>query len=491
VEARRHRRSPGLALSVRGRDLALLAVLTAIGFLLRLLASQESLYADELFTYSIVTQPTLAEVLDQIEVTENTPPGFYLLGWLAAKIHEPTLFARLPSMVFGAAAVPAVYLLTRSIGGRRAGLLAAALIAVAPFAVFFGSEARAYAMLTCLLPLSTLALLRAVESDRGVRWWVLYWLAATAALYSHYIAVFTLALQACWALWLARARWQSIVVANAAVGLAFLPWFVTTDGNKSLARAIEVLHPLTVENVLRDTGQALVGHPAAPLGDLPGALGLGMLALAAAIAVFAHLRGPKEAAAGPSRRHLGLTAALVAGPLAATLVYSLIDISLFIPRNLIVVVPYACVLAGLAIGGLAKPKAAAAGALAVGAMLLGSIEALLEYPRPDLRGAAELIEDRSRPGTPVIEPLFAGPGPTRPPSLDIYLDSAYPLTSGFPSAEDWPRTRVVYTVVLDIPLLRRRLDGAARRVGAALVDRTVLDGLADISVSRYERSRRG
>jgi hypothetical protein len=47
----------------------------------------------------------------------------------------------------------------------------------------------------------------------------------------------------------------------------------------------------------------------------------------------------------------------------------------------------------------------------------------------------------------------------------------------------------VYAVALDIPLLHRRIDGAARKVGAALVDRTVLDGLADIAVSRYERSR--
>jgi mannosyltransferase len=434
----------------------------------------------------------LPEVLDEIEVSENTPPGFYLLAWLAAKIHDPALFARVPSMVFGAAAVPAVYFLTRSIGGRRAGIIAGGLIAVAPFAVFFGSEARAYAMLTCLLPLSTLALLRAVESDRGARWWALYWLAATAALYSHYIAVFTLGLQAGWGLWLARARWRPIVVTNGAVALAFLPWLVMMDSNKGLARAIEVLHPLTVENVLRDTGQALVGHPAAPLSDLPGALGLAMLALAATIAVFGHVRGPNQAAARPRRRHLGLMTALVAGPLAATLIYSLIDISLFIPRNLIVVVPYACALAGLAIGGLAKPKAAAAGGLAVGAMLLGSVEAMVEYPRPDLRGAAELIEDRSGPGTPVVEPvLFGGPGRLRPPSLEIYLDSAYPLIRQFPSAEDWPGSRVAYAVVLDIPVLRRRLDGAARRVGATLVDRTVLDGLADISVSRYEKARQG
>ena len=54
--------------------------------------------------------------------------------------------------------------------------------------------------------LSTLALLRAVRPGASRAWWGIYALAAAGAAYSHYTAIFVLAGQAIWSLWLARDR---------------------------------------------------------------------------------------------------------------------------------------------------------------------------------------------------------------------------------------------------------------------------------------------
>src|SRR5436190_240162 len=82
------------------------------------------------------------------------------------------------------AAAPALYLLGRQTVGRAAAVLGAAILAVGPFAVFYGVEARPYATMAFFVVVSTLALLRAVATGTWW-WWLAYALAAAAAAYSH------------------------------------------------------------------------------------------------------------------------------------------------------------------------------------------------------------------------------------------------------------------------------------------------------------------
>src|SRR5438874_2417330 len=81
----------------------------------------------------------------------------------------------------------------------------AALVAIAPFAIFYSTEARAYGTLAFLVAFSTYALLRALESSER-RWWVAYGVASCAALYAHYTAIFPLAAQVAWAAFVHRDR---------------------------------------------------------------------------------------------------------------------------------------------------------------------------------------------------------------------------------------------------------------------------------------------
>ena len=84
--------------------------------------------------------------------------------------------------------------------GRKAGVVAAALTALAPFMIFYSSEARAYQLAIVLVLLSTLALLNAVRDGR-TGWWVAYAACSCAAVYTHYTSAFPLAAQLLWVLW--------------------------------------------------------------------------------------------------------------------------------------------------------------------------------------------------------------------------------------------------------------------------------------------------
>jgi mannosyltransferase len=482
----------------------LLVVIAVVALALRSIAAQQSLFGDELFTYFITSSHSLSGVVDRYELTENTPPVFYVLGWLSGKLGDPTVLIRLPSVLSGAAAVPILYLLGTRLKGPRAGLIAAALIAVLPFAVFYGSEARAYGLLLFLLPVSTLALLRALEDYRAL-WWVVYWLAASLAIYTHYIAGLVIALQAVWAL-LATPRfwrWRAVLAVNAAVLLTFAPWLGRLDNSTDGLKAFAVAHPLTAENVATDPLRVAFGHPFLSVEQVPGLISLFTVIAAAGIALVALIavtvrRGPRtdEPLTGASllsRNEVRLMALLVVGPPLITLAYSLEATSIFAARNLISTLPYVCVLAAVLITALPRRAAPVVATLTVLAALLGSVRMLADNARPDLHAAADLIETHSPPGTRVIEPM---PFAVRPLSEDlaIYLDDRYPLSHDLVDLSAAPlgtgavlRGKDVWVVVPN-PGLRSWVDAWAQAVGAKLREAHTIQGLDDVYVALYRRS---
>ncbi len=85
------------------------------------------------------------------------PPGYYLLlaGW-EDFAGASDLALRLPSALFGALAAALVYAIGSRFFGRWVGLVAAVLAAANPFQVWYGQEARMYAMLGAVSAASVL-----------------------------------------------------------------------------------------------------------------------------------------------------------------------------------------------------------------------------------------------------------------------------------------------------------------------------------------------
>jgi 4-amino-4-deoxy-L-arabinose transferase-like glycosyltransferase len=480
------------------------AAVTVIGLVLRWIGARESLSGDELFTYWEVSPSSLGQVFDRTEVWENSPPVYLILAWLAGKVGDPATWIRLPSVLAGAAAVPTLYLLGEQISGRRAAVLAAALFAVMPFAVFYGSEGRPYSLLLLLVTLSTLSLIKALGSRRPLPWWVVYWAACVAALYTHYIAGIAIALQAIWALATQVDRRREVFAANAAAFVAFVPWWPQVMDNTNLVRAIEALHPLTLDNVLVDPLRLGFGHPYTGFDQVPGWIGIFLFCVAGTTIAWGYLRPLLAPRATPARLRwrldglidlprIGLLLALqTAGTLAVILVYSEIaHDSIWEPRDLITVLPYLCLLAGIACAGLPDRFAVVAGGSLVLASLLGSVQMLVSYPRPDLRAAANAIAGRAPQGASVVQPppAFLSAAPQLE-GLAIYVDGRVPISRPR-SASEWPRGRPVYAVVTGFQIRPnyerelRQVDSIGRRAGARLLGTTYYDGFPKVTVRRY------
>src|SRR5262245_8598202 len=141
-------------------------IIAALSALIRLPGlGSHWLNPDEGVHASIAALPTLAEVA--AELPDHTdPPGFFLpLRLVALHTTEPA-WLRLPSLCFGALAVLGVYAVGRRAFGTATGLVAAALLAVAPGEIALSQLVRQYTLQHALLAFALAALLGFLATGR-------------------------------------------------------------------------------------------------------------------------------------------------------------------------------------------------------------------------------------------------------------------------------------------------------------------------------------
>lgn len=406
-----------------------LAAVTAVAFALRLDGLHESLFGDELYTQRIVSQGSLSEVLDSVAGSAITPPLHYVLAWASVRLGDDETTIRLPSLLLGTGGVPLTYFLGREVAGRMAGLLAAATMALSPLAIFFSTEARTYATVLFLVPLSTLALLRAVETRRAA-WWSLYAVAAALALYAHYTAVAPVAAQAAWALWHERASPRRALIAHVAIALVYLPWLPQLLGqDRSGGTAqIEAIRPLSLESVGDAAGRLMVGHQLVGLGEIPGPFfawlfGAAVVVLAAGVALS---RG--NANAERSLGRVGLLVLLALSTPAAALVYSLVGNDIFTARNLLASLPALVVLLALLVVRLPAPVATPVATVMLLAFGMGAWRTLdPDRDRPPFGQAADFLDRRAHTDDPVVEVVFVAYRGLFTHHLDVHFDAPHPI----------------------------------------------------------------
>lgn len=426
------------ALSSEGLEVwVTLAALTTAGLVLRAIDMGQSLYGDERYTYSIVTANGASGVWHQVYTTSITPPLHYYLAWLAIKLGgSATVMVRVPSLVLGTAAILLVFAIGRRVGGSAVGLVAAGLLALSPFAIFYSTEARAYETVVFLIAVGIYALLRA-HDGRWTGWWALYALASCAALWAHYTAVFVLIACALWSFACRPSTRRQLVLAETAIVLLYLPWlpgYIHQRHNSGL-QLFNQFSSLTPGTVAGFPLRTLVARPYVALTTLPGTLGLVLIGLLIALAAAAAARRPRlspRLSWLASERGLMLILAL-ATPVGLVL-YALAGTTLFASdRELSASEPALVVLVALVLVGLARAvnrRLAVALLAAAGAVFAATAvrSAGSTYQRPPYNAVAAYL-DHIGGASPVVEEALAvsADARLRGSTLSLYLHRARPL----------------------------------------------------------------
>jgi mannosyltransferase len=211
-----------------------LAALIVLAAALRLATlDEQSFWYDEAFTPVHVLHSGLGATLRAVVHHENTPPLWYLIAWADARLFgDGALALRLPSAIAGILTVPVVWATAERLAGRRAALIAAALVAVNPLFVWYSQEARAYGLFVLMTALAMLCFVRALDAPSPRRL-AAFALTGALALLTHYFAVFLLVPMALWLLLDGRARRATLLAlgALAAVGLALIPLISAQGGH--------------------------------------------------------------------------------------------------------------------------------------------------------------------------------------------------------------------------------------------------------------------
>ena len=406
---------------------AVVAALTAIGAIVRLPMLHDSVFADELSTYWIVSDRSLGQVVSTIHTdAEITPPLYFVLAWLATRVEMSSEMLRLPSFVAGVAAIPLVYLLGVRTVGRWAGAVAAALIGLSPFMIFYSTEARGYEVMVALVLCSTLALLAAVDDGRA-RWWVLYAISSCAAAYTHYTAVFALAAQVAWLVWTHPEARRAAMVANVGAVIGFAPWItgLIADLHSPTTKILAILAPFTPHTVTTSLAHSTVGYPfeKVRLSSLPGVPGLALIATGVAVALVGWAvsswgrRGERRRL---DRRLVLIVALALSAPVGEALV-SAIGSDIFGTRNLAVSLPALALVAATLLVATPLPFRVVPVTLVLAGFGIVAVKMTQPgYQRPQTRAAAEFINREASPGDAVIDAIGLSPGPLI--ALDLSLN---------------------------------------------------------------------
>jgi mannosyltransferase len=179
-----------------------------------------SLWLDEAATAAIASQHGAA-LWSAIARDGGNMLGYYaLLHVLVSWFGDGTLVLRVPSALAAGAATGAVGLLGLRLFDRRVAIAAGLLTAVSLPLVFWGQDARGYALMVALVAGSFVAFVALVEDRKGA--WIAYVALTSLAVYASFIAILVIPTQILALLW-RRHVWRRVAAAIAVCGLSWIP----------------------------------------------------------------------------------------------------------------------------------------------------------------------------------------------------------------------------------------------------------------------------
>ena len=230
---------------LRTFSLVALSAATALAFAARAYRLEaQSIWLDEGLSV-LFARPELGNLLPKLVTDDIHPPLYVLLlhFWLQVA-GDGEFGVRFLSLLFGVLLVPLVYRMAvdlfagsdeKGAQARLSGLVAALLVALSPFLVYYSQEARNYIVVAFWTSLSTWLLWRALVAGGG-RWWWLYSVASALSLYTHYYAGFVLLAQSLYVL-LSWSRWRpllrSFALAMLGTAVLYAPWLIGLWGQVS------------------------------------------------------------------------------------------------------------------------------------------------------------------------------------------------------------------------------------------------------------------
>lgn len=194
-------------------------VILIAGFILRMVLINQSFWLDEAISALTALKPFPAQFTEIYN--DFQPPLYYILLHFWMKIgFSQEWFLRFPSVIFGLLTVGVVYKFTKELLGEKEALIAAFMLSLSQFHVYYSQELRMYSLLCFLTLLSTWLFYRSK--------WILYTLVNIVGMYTSYMYFLILVPHLIWYIykyWGKRKLSLEIAISYLAAGISYLPWW--------------------------------------------------------------------------------------------------------------------------------------------------------------------------------------------------------------------------------------------------------------------------
>ena len=460
--------------------LVLITFIMLAGLALRLVQiDREALWADETLTLLIANWPARSLLFDPVEAS---PAVYYLLTKWLIPADAGVAAVRLIAVTAGTASIAVVYGLGRMAFSPRAGLWAAALMALSPVMVDYSQEGRPYAVLVLLVLLSALGLVwwigEARRARRSVAALCLFATATVLAFYTHFTSIFWIIPAVIAGYALTRGQGNSFhhrayLLAAAAMAAAASPEVVRIYERATLFGGFSWLANPGVKEMLATSGDAMLptglwnGREGA--GSAASVFGLFLALGVAAWRLHAHRQALRLLVAR-NPAGVAVTGILLAVPLLVW-IFGFVVTPIWMPRSIMLAAPGFAMLAALVVSleGRALLGTALVGLYAANLAVTGTVR-----PKEPWMPVANHIRQSAQPGDGILVcPEWRGPSLMHAmggrSDLPVYLMFGGEVLPMPPVAagQNWPRA---YFSVINKPLVERFAYGTRpkldRRQGA-------------------------
>lgn len=145
----------------------MIIVVLLLGFILRIISLNQSLWLDEAINVLAAQKYSLWLMITEYAKADFHPPGFFIILWFWTKLFGiGEISVRVPSVIFGVLTICVVYLIGKKLHSNSLGLLTALLLSINPLHIYYSQEARMYAFATLAVAINIYLLIKLLKEEK-------------------------------------------------------------------------------------------------------------------------------------------------------------------------------------------------------------------------------------------------------------------------------------------------------------------------------------
>jgi mannosyltransferase len=204
------------------------------GFLLRLIkVNTRGIWYDDAFSILLANRP-IADII-RGTAADTMPPVYYFLLHIWGMISQQIWFLRSLNILLSTGSIYLIYILVKKLTNPKAAIIAGFLTAISPFQIFHAQELRMYVVLQNAILINIILFIdifiHNIKSSSQKMLMAGMVLSGVIALYTHNLAVFTMA--ALDAYLLIKKEWKKLLrllVMQGIMVVLFIPWLIFLPG---------------------------------------------------------------------------------------------------------------------------------------------------------------------------------------------------------------------------------------------------------------------